>query len=105
VPFKGTGETVIGLMSNQVDVALLITPSVVSHIEAGKLRALAVTGPQRLSVFPSLPTFDEAGLRGFAFNSWTGVAAPAGTPKEVIATLYAQIREAIRSPGMQPYYA
>ena len=80
IPYKGAGEAMLGLVGGQIDLLLVSTPSAVSQIKSGKIRALAVSGDKRLASHPDIPTFAEAGLPGFGVVNWSGLAAPAGTP-------------------------
>lgn len=105
VPYKGAGDAVTGLVSGQIDVLLLSTPSVASQIKGGKARALAVTGNKRLAAFPGVPTFAEAGVAGYGVVNWSGLAAPRGTPADVIARLHAEVKKALASSDMQEFVA
>ena len=105
VPYKGAGEALLGLMSGQVDLILVSTPSAASQLRAGKIRALAVSGDKRLAALPSIPTFAEAGLPGFGVINWSGLAAPAGTPPEVLARLHAEVVKALASADMREFIA
>jgi tripartite-type tricarboxylate transporter receptor subunit TctC len=103
VPYKGGGEAILGLVSGQVDVVVPSTGSAVSQIKSGKLRALAVSGEKRLATLPDVPTFAEAGLPGFGGSNWAGLAAPAGTPKDVTARLYAEVKKALETKDMKDF--
>jgi tripartite-type tricarboxylate transporter receptor subunit TctC len=105
VPYKGAGDAVTGLVSGQIDMLLLSTPSVASQIKGGKARAVAVTGKKRLATFPNVPTFAEAGVAGYGVVNWSGLAAPKGTPADVIARLYSEVKKALASPDMQEFVA
>ncbi|HEY1092274.1 MAG TPA: tripartite tricarboxylate transporter substrate binding protein, partial [Burkholderiaceae bacterium] len=84
VPFKGPAEAVTGLLGNQVS-AMFATSSVAAPlVRGGKLRALAVTSPQRLPALAEVPTLAEAGMPGLELREWEGLVAPAGTPKAII---------------------
>ena len=84
VPFKGPSEAVTALLGNQVS-AMFATASVATPlVEAGKLRALAVTSPQRMATLPAVPTLAEAGVQGLELREWEGMVAPAGTPGAII---------------------
>jgi tripartite-type tricarboxylate transporter receptor subunit TctC len=78
-------------------------PTVISHIRAGTIIALAVAGKQRLALLPNVPAAAEAGLPGWEASSWFGVVAPAGTPPEIIKRLHAEIAKAVRLPSMQRF--
>ena len=105
IPYKGAGEAVIGLVGGQIDLVLLSTGSVASQIKAGKLRPLAASGSKRLASFPNVPTFAEAGLPGFGIVNWSGLVAPAGTPKDVVARLNAEVKKALDTPDMKAFLA
>jgi tripartite-type tricarboxylate transporter receptor subunit TctC len=105
IPYKGAGEAVTGLVGGQIDLVLLSTGSVASQLKAGKLRALAASGNKRLESFPNVPTFAEAGLPGFGIVNWSGLVAPAGTPKEVVARLSAEVTKALETPDMKAFLA
>lgn len=87
VPYKGGGHARTELLGGQVDYMFHNITAVLGDVKAGRLRALAVTGPKRALVAPEIPTMDEAALRGYNITSWFGVMAPAGTVPEIIARL------------------
>src|SRR5262249_26759866 len=101
VPYKGVGPMLTDLVSGQLSVGLNGAPSVMQHINAGRLRALAVTSLKRLEALPQVPTLDEAGVRGFDASGWYGVVAPAGTPQAIIARLNGEIARAIQTPELR----
>ena len=98
VPYKGSAPAVTDLLGGQVQLMFDNLPSALPHIKAGKLRALAVTSTQRASALPDVPTVAEAGLPGFDATSWFGLLAPAGTPKDVVAKLNAEVAKWLASP-------
>ena len=85
VPYGKAPQAVADLIAGEVDFAFVNTPLALPHVKAGKLRALAVTGARRSPSTPEYPTMEEAGVSGFVVESWYGLMAPAGTPKEIIA--------------------
>ena len=87
IPYKGGAPAVQDLMAGQVDFMLILAPEAMPLIASGKLRALAVTSPQRSPMFPDLPTVNEAGIKDFELVVWYTLLAPAGTPSDVIAKL------------------
>jgi tripartite-type tricarboxylate transporter receptor subunit TctC len=87
IPYKGSGPAMPDLMSGRVHMMFENAPGAMSHIKAGKLRALAQTGLKRSPSLPEVPTVDESGVRGYESLSWSGIAVPAGTPKPVIDRL------------------
>ncbi len=98
VPYKGSGPLTTDLLGGQVAMSFDTITPVLQHIQAGKLRALAVTTAKRSSVLPDVPTLEEAGLKGFDIGTWFGVLAPAATPKDVIARLNSEMVKIIQSP-------
>ena len=87
VPYKGGGPAVIAILGGEVDMLFATMPSATGFVRNGRLRPLAVTGPQRSAALPAVPTMIESGLPGFEVVSWMGMLAPAGTPREVILKL------------------
>ena len=98
VPYKGSGPLTTDLLGGQVAMSFDTITPVLQHIKGGKLRALAVTTAKRSAVLPDVPTLEDAGLKGFDIGTWFGVLAPAGTPKEVVAKLNAEMVKIIKSP-------
>ena len=101
INYKGTPQSITALISGESSVGFPATSSVLPHVKAGKLRALAVTSAQRSSMAPNIPTLSEAGVPGFNVSSWYGLVVPAGTPKAVIARLHDAVVVAIRSPEVR----
>ncbi len=91
VPYKGSGPAMTDLMGGQVLTMVETVPAALPHIRAGKIRPLAVTTARRISMLPEIPTASEAGLPGFEVSSLFGILAPAGTPREIINRLNAEI--------------
>lgn len=100
IPYKGAGPAINDLLGGHVAVAFVSFTSVLQHLKANRLRALAITSPQRSPLMPELPTFGEAGLAGFVVAGWYGVMAPAGTPRDVIDKLNADVAAAIAHPDV-----
>jgi tripartite-type tricarboxylate transporter receptor subunit TctC len=101
VPYKGAAPAVTDLVAGQIDGVVDNPPTMMAHINAGKLRALAYAARQRLALLPDVPTAAEAGVVDFEATSWFGIVAPAGTPPAVIARLHKAVAEAVRTPAMQ----
>ena len=101
VPYKGSGPAMQDLLGGQVPVSFAGIPNVISAVKAGKLRALAVSTPKRWSELPDVPTVAEAGIAGFEATLWLGLAAPAGTPAEIINRIYAETAMALQDPELQ----
>ena len=99
VPYKGATPAAVAVAAGEVDAAMQGLGTVTSLLQAGKLRLLAVSTPTRLAQYPNVPTFNEAGLRDFTFNSWFAMVAPAGTPKPIIDKLNDEIRKAAQDPA------
>jgi len=95
VPYKGATPAAVAAAGGEVDASMQGLGTVVALIQAGRLRLLAVGTPARLPQFPDVPTFAEAGLPGFTFNSWFALVAPAGTPKPIVARLNNEITQAL----------
>ena len=93
VPFKGAGPATTDLLSGQIDLMFVNLPNVLPHIQSGKIRALAVASARRSSSLPDVPTMAEAGVADVVVDSWTGVLAPAGTPKTIIDKLSTEINK------------
>lgn len=98
VPYKGTGPAMTDLLGGQVDIMCDQTTNTTGQIEAGKVKAYAVTTTKRLSTpaLAKLPTLDESGLKGFNVSIWHGLYAPKGTPKAVVDKLNAALKEALK---------
>jgi tripartite-type tricarboxylate transporter receptor subunit TctC len=102
VPYKGVAPALIDLLAGQVQMSFDVLASFqVQNIQSGKLRALAVAGLARIAQLPAVPTMAEAGLPGFEVTAWFGLVAPAGTPREIIARLNAEVRKAVASSEMR----
>jgi tripartite-type tricarboxylate transporter receptor subunit TctC len=98
VPYKGGAMAINDLIAGHVQLMFESMNSIAAHARSGKVRALAVTGARRSAGFPELPTIAEAGVPGYEASTWSGVIAPAGLPRPVLARLNAAVNEAIRSP-------
>jgi tripartite-type tricarboxylate transporter receptor subunit TctC len=111
VPYKGNTPAFVDLISGQVSLSFPTIPSALPHVQAGRLRALAVTSRKRSAVMPQLPTIAESGLPGYDTSSWFGMLAPAGTPREIVRKLQQEsakvlqlrdVREKLLSQGLEP---
>lgn len=101
IPYKGAGDALTGLIAGNVDVLITATPTAIPQIKGGKARALAVTGSARLPATPDVPTFAEAGLKGYNVINWFGLAAPKGTPPDVVATLQKAVQKAVNEDDLK----
>jgi tripartite-type tricarboxylate transporter receptor subunit TctC len=98
IGYKGSALLLPDLIHGRVQVAIEPVASIMPFVKDGKLRALAVTDARRSKAFPDLPTIAESGLPGFSFNNWHAILVPAGTPREVVRILQAEIHRAARAP-------
>lgn len=101
VPYRGSGPALQDLLAGNVQVFITTPPSVLGAVQAGRLKAYAVTSASRHPMLPDLPTTAEAGLPGFELEAWTALFAPAGTPDAVIAKLTADVERALAEPESQ----
>ena len=101
VPYKGAAPAVTDLIGGQVDLSFATLGSVLPHLKSGKLKALAVASRQRSALLPDVPTFEEAGVKGFVIDTWYGVLAPAGTPPDALRALTREATEFSRSAAMR----
>ena len=101
VPYKGATQAAVGVAAGEVPVAFQGLATVSGLAKSGKLRVIGVTTAQRLPQFPDVPTVSESGLPGFEFNSWATVVAPAGTPRDIVARLNAEIVKALAAPDVR----
>lgn len=105
VPYKGGGPAVIDLIAGHVQIYFSTIPAALAHVQAGKLRGVAVTATKRVNLIPDVPTVAESGLPGFEVVGWFGIFAPAATPKPIIATLNKKINDVLRAPETQQRFA
>jgi tripartite-type tricarboxylate transporter receptor subunit TctC len=101
VPYKGVSEALVDLMAGRVQMVIDSLPSSLALIKGGKVKAIAVTTPQRVAAFPDLPTVSESGIPGYEATSWYGAFAPAGVPPDIRKKLEADFIAAIQSPDTQ----
>jgi len=101
IPYKGSAQTVNALLAGDVQVAIVDVAPALPQVKAGKLKALAVTTPQRVSFLPDVPTVAESGVSGYDVVLWIGMYAPAGTPPEVVSRLQSSIAHAVEAPDVR----
>ncbi|OGA06332.1 MAG: hypothetical protein A3D95_11875 [Betaproteobacteria bacterium RIFCSPHIGHO2_12_FULL_69_13] len=101
VPYKGGGPALAAVMGGQVSLSLVVASNGIRQAQAGKLVALAVTGPTRASVAPGVPTFAESGYPEFVMLNWYGILAPAATPRPAVQRLNASIVAALKTQAVQ----
>lgn len=105
VPYKGSAPAVQALLAGETDMLFDNMPNVMQHVKAGSLIALGVTGKERSSLVPEVPTLHEAGVPGYDVLVWFGLQAPAGTPEPIVAKLNTQIAKILRSPEVTKEFA
>jgi tripartite-type tricarboxylate transporter receptor subunit TctC len=101
VPYKGAPQGILAVMSGEVTMGFFNTPTVISQIRDGKLKALAVTSLARSPLLPGVPTLDEMGVKGYEVNTWFGFVAPAGTPPDIVDRLNREITRITASPEVR----
>jgi tripartite-type tricarboxylate transporter receptor subunit TctC len=101
IPYKGSGLGLTGLLSGEVSLYFANVPAAYRHVQAGKLRPIALSGTRRTPAAPGIPTVAETGIPGFAVTSWFGVAAPAKTPRPIIERLNSEIVRALNAPDLR----
>jgi tripartite-type tricarboxylate transporter receptor subunit TctC len=101
VPFKGNAEVMNALLGGHIKIYFSLVPTVLQHIKAGALRALAVTTEKRLPYLPDVPTIAESGFPAYEMNSWQAAFAPAGTPKDVVTKINDEIVRMLRTPEVR----
>ena len=100
IPYRNFGQALTDTMAGRVDFVIPNIPPTVQQIQAGQLRAIAVTGEHRSALLPNVPTMAEAGMAGFLVASWNGLAAPLGTPRPIIDRLNAEVAKALQDPDV-----
>lgn len=105
IPYKGASQALGDLLGGRIQVMFDLPQTPLANIQAGKLRALAVTGNERLSLLPNVPTTAEAGVPAFTFGTWIGLVAPAGTPPAIVNRLYSEIAKAVTHPEVREAFA
>ena len=105
IPYKGTGPAIIDLLGGQVQVLFGASAALVPHVRTGKLRALAVTGPERMGALPDLPTVNESGVPGYEVSLWYGVLGPKGLPKDIVTRWNSEIKRIVQTQEMKGRFA
>lgn len=100
IPYRGGNALITDVMSGQIQTAFLAVPSVLAQIQAGKLRALAVSTPERLEVLPDVPTLAEAGVKDYAYDAWIALIGPAGMAPEQMDQLQAVTAKVMKDPAV-----
>lgn len=101
VPYKGSNPALMDVLAGNVDLMVSSLPSAMSQIKSGKLRPLAVTSARRSTSLPDVPTVAELGYKDFDVSTWYGLFMPAGTPKEIVATVNAEVNKLLATPDMK----
>jgi tripartite-type tricarboxylate transporter receptor subunit TctC len=101
IPYKGVNLAMQDVLAGNVHLVFIGIPAAAPHIKAGKLRALALVAPQRSAALPDVPTVAEAGLKDFEVTTWYGVLAPAGTSKNIVSRLNAELVKIMHSPELK----
>jgi tripartite-type tricarboxylate transporter receptor subunit TctC len=105
VPYKSGGHALAGVVGGEAGMTFFAVAAVMPLVNAGKLRALAITSAKRSALLPKLPTLAEAGVAGYEFTSWVGILAPGTTPPAIVAALNGYIRKAVPASGMAERFA
>ncbi len=105
VPYKGLGPALTDLIGGQVQLIISTLASAMPQVKTGRLRPLAVTTLKRSSFFPEVPTMDEAGVRGYEFDTWYGLLVPAGTPRAIVDRLNQETAKALASAAVKEQFA
>ena len=103
IPFKGVAPAMTELMAGRLD--FIISTAAIPFLRSGKIRGLAVAAHQRLPALPDVPTFDQAGLRGFYTDNWYGLVAPANTPRPILEALNAALARTLEDPEVQRQFS
>ncbi len=101
VPYKGTGPALIDLVAGQTSMMITGMPAVMPHVRSERLRLMAVGTAKRLTQFPAVPTIAESGVPGYDATQWYGVLAPAGTPRDIVMKLNAEMKKALALPDVR----
>jgi tripartite-type tricarboxylate transporter receptor subunit TctC len=105
VPYKGTAPAVTDMLAGNVSLMFNSMPSVLPQANAGKLRGIAVGSARRSPAAPEIPTVAEAGVPGFEYVTWYGLFTPAGTPREIVSRLHAQIVKILADPELSKRFS
>ena len=105
VPYKGGGPSLLDAVGGQIPLVMNAVPAAMPFIQTNRLKVLAITSPKRHALLPNVQTFQEAGVTDFVSFQWYGVLAPAGTPKDIIATLNREINKALAAPDVKDRFA
>ena len=101
IPYKGGAPAIVDLVGGQIPIMFDNVPPLLPHVRAGRIKALAVTSLQRISVLPDVPTLHELGLKDFDAVGWNGLLAPAGTPREIVSRLHTEVVKVLAIPEVR----
>ncbi len=101
VPYKGSNQAIIDLIAGRLSLFVNPLPEMISFVQSGKLRAIAVTSSKRSHVMPQLPTVSEAGLPGFEILTWNGIMAPGATPRPIVMRLHDEVARLLKTPELK----
>jgi tripartite-type tricarboxylate transporter receptor subunit TctC len=101
IPYRGGGPGMMALVAGQIDLLVGQVPTVQAMVNAGRLRAIAVSGATRSPALPEVPTMSESGLPGFDATAWYSIVVPTGTPKPIISRLHAELVKILKSPDIR----
>lgn len=104
IPYPGGAPAMAAVMGDHVKMVYTAVGTAVKYVQAGKMKALGVSAPKRSAALPDVPTFTEEGVPGFELNSWFGILAPAGTPKDIVDQLQRNIKAVVESPEYHDRY-
>jgi tripartite-type tricarboxylate transporter receptor subunit TctC len=105
VPYKGNAPALTDLIGGHVEMIFNGVPSVLPHIQSGRVRGIAIGSLKRFAALPNLPTFDESGVKGYEATTWFGMMAPKNTPKDIVARLNVESDKALKSPDIRDRFA
>ena len=100
IPYKGAGPAIIDLISGQLQLSFHVPISVIPHVKSGRLRPIAISGAARAPALPQVPVFAEAGLPAFDMSGWTGMFAPAGTPRDIVDKISGEMARILALPDV-----
>ncbi|TEA77154.1 Bug family tripartite tricarboxylate transporter substrate binding protein [Allopusillimonas ginsengisoli] len=100
IPYRGGSNALNDLASGQVSAGIVAVAPAMPFIQSGQIKALAITGPERVQPLPDVPTISELGYTGFSSGSWAGIAVPKGTPDEIVERLHASVQAALSDPDL-----
>jgi tripartite-type tricarboxylate transporter receptor subunit TctC len=101
IPYKGSAPALTDVLAGNISMMFVDVLSALPHLKSGRLRAIGIAGVNRAPALPDVPTITESGLPGFNGNTWLGLVAPAGTPREIVARISAEVSRALNSPEVR----